>query len=146
MSTDNLSTITSTIPNRAATAVRKPDAQTTESVVSPAGKERQDIAVSGQNLPVNPVSVSDKTENRNDRLGAAVSDINSYVQTINRKLQFSIDESLSLGRAVIKVIDSETDKVIREIPSEEALAIARKISEHFDEKSSVEGLVFADLA
>jgi len=145
MSTDNLATITSTLPNRAVTATRKPGVPATETV-SPASQERQDIAVSGQNLPVKPVSESRETENRDDRLGAAVSDINSYVQNVNRKLQFSINESLPLGRAVIKVIDSDTDKVIREIPSEEALEIAKRINEQFDEKSSVEGLVFTDLA
>jgi len=145
MSTDNLANITSTLPNRAVTAVKKPGVPTTETV-SPASQERQDIAVSGQNQPVKPAAESRETENRDDHLGAAVSDINSYVQNVNRKLQFSINESLPLGRAVIKVIDSETDKVIREIPSEEALEIAKRINEQFDEQSSVEGLVFTDLA
>ena len=60
----------------------------------------------------------------------AVSKLNDYVQNINRNLQFSIDHDS--GVMVVKVIETNTDKVIRQIPSEEMLRIARGIVEQDD--------------
>lgn len=58
-------------------------------------------------------------------LAQAVERINSHIQNLQRSLQFSVDEEL--GRTVVKVLDSETEEVIRQIPSEEVLTIARNI-------------------
>lgn len=41
----------------------------------------------------------------------------NITSSLNRKLQFSINREL--GEVVVKVIDSETDKVIREVPPKE---------------------------
>jgi flagellar protein FlaG len=60
-------------------------------------------------------------------LEQAVSALNSKVQAVQRDLNFSIDEDS--GRTVVKVIDSHTDEVIRQIPSEEVLALARNLSD-----------------
>lgn len=60
-------------------------------------------------------------------LEQALSNLNDYTQNINRELNFSIDEATN--RTVIKVIDPESEKVIREIPSKEILAIARSIDQ-----------------
>ena len=43
-------------------------------------------------------------------------DIVNYAQFFNKRLRFSINEELD--QVVVKVIDSETDKVIKEIPPE----------------------------
>lgn len=56
-----------------------------------------------------------------------MSQLSNYVQNVQRNLNFSIDESS--GQTVIKVIDSESDEVIRQIPSEEMLALARRLNE-----------------
>jgi flagellar protein FlaG len=56
-----------------------------------------------------------------------MSQLSSYVQNVQRNLNFSIDESS--GQTVIKVIDSESEEVIRQIPSEEMLALARRLNE-----------------
>jgi len=58
---------------------------------------------------------------------AVVNKIADFAQSIQRDLQFSIDEKL--GETVIKVVDSKTHEVIRQIPSKEALAIARHVRE-----------------
>lgn len=57
----------------------------------------------------------------------AVSKLNDYVQNIRRTLSFSIEEST--GRTVIKVYDSETDELIRQIPPEETLRLAEVIDD-----------------
>lgn len=45
-----------------------------------------------------------------------LSDIVNYAQFFNKRLRFSINEELD--QVVVKVIDSQTDKVIKEIPPE----------------------------
>jgi flagellar protein FlaG len=62
-----------------------------------------------------------------DQLQDAVVAINDYVQTINRDLQFSVDEETE--RTVIKVIDSQSGELIRQIPDEVFLELARKLND-----------------
>ena len=57
-----------------------------------------------------------------DELQAAVKDIAQNIQIVQRLLQFSVDEIS--GRTVITVVDKETKEVVRQIPSEEVLALA----------------------
>jgi flagellar protein FlaG len=60
-------------------------------------------------------------------LKKAVDDLNDFIQNTHRDLQFSIDKDS--GATVVKVIDSKTEKVIRQIPNEEILKLARSLSE-----------------
>lgn len=65
---------------------------------------------------VSPASVSQATR-----------EIADYMQSVSRALKISVDEDL--GATVIRVLDPQTDKLIRQIPPEEALALARFIAE-----------------
>ena len=56
---------------------------------------------------------------------SAVRQISDFVQNFQRDLQFSVDQES--GRMVIKVVDSKTEQVIRQIPSEETLRIAQNL-------------------
>lgn len=58
-------------------------------------------------------------------LQSAVSALNDYVQTIQRTLSFSIEENT--GITVVKVFDSETEELIRQIPLEETIKLAASI-------------------
>jgi flagellar protein FlaG len=55
----------------------------------------------------------------------AVAAINARVQSISQNLQFSVDHDS--GQVIVKVIDGETNTVIRQIPSEEVLAISKAL-------------------
>lgn len=61
-------------------------------------------------------------------LDHAVADINGAVQSLQRKLNFRVDEAVD-GVVVIEVRDLETDEVIRQIPSDDAIRIAQGLSE-----------------
>ncbi|AGI23640.1 hypothetical protein H681_08830 [Pseudomonas sp. ATCC 13867] len=61
------------------------------------------------------------------RLDAAVSDIQKHVQGVRRNLNFSIDDAT--GDVVVKVIDGESGKVVRQIPSEEVLKLAARLED-----------------
>lgn len=78
-----------------------------------------------------------------EELGRAVDTINAHVQNLQRSLQFSVDEEL--GRTIVKVLDSETDEMIRQIPTEEVLAIARTIQDMTAENRA-DGLFFEEQA
>lgn len=82
-----------------------------------------------------------------NEVSQAVSDINDYLQSVNRELRFRVDEALPLGRAVISIIDSDTQETIREIPSKEALALAQRLQEdRLSETANLGGLFISDQA
>lgn len=60
-------------------------------------------------------------------IDSTMSEINSKIKISNTQLQYSIDDETQ--RISIKVIDQDTDKVIREIPPEETLEAIKKIWE-----------------
>lgn len=64
-------------------------------------------------------------------LADAVDRLNSKIQNLNRNLEFSINQGS--GEVLVKVIDAKTREVIRQIPSEEALALARNIDRYMQE-------------
>ena len=51
--------------------------------------------------------------------------IDSFLRSINRSLQFRVDEAT--GRMVVSICDAETGEVIRQVPGEDALRIAQRI-------------------
>jgi len=59
------------------------------------------------------------------RLRQAVESINRQLIESSKNVRFSIDEDT--GDVIVRVVDSETDQVIRQIPSEEAIAISQSI-------------------
>ena len=58
-------------------------------------------------------------------LEQALQDLSGYVQNVQRNLQFDVDDTS--GHTIIRVVDSETAEVIRQIPSEEVLVLARHL-------------------
>ncbi len=71
-----------------------------------------------------------------EKVKKAVQELQQMSNFLDRKLQFNVNEEL--GRVVVKVIDSSTDKVIKEIPSAEVQKMQIRIKEVlgllFDEK------------
>jgi len=71
--------------------------------------------------------VVNSSEGVQEQLEQAVSKLNEYVQSTQRDLQFSMDEAT--GKTVITVVDSNTSEVIRRLPGDVALNLARKLNE-----------------
>ena len=95
---------------------------------------RQNVAVQdGKALPPDQSSQQLSAE----ELLQVVAKLNDHVQKIERDLQFSVDDSS--GRTVIRVVNSETEEVVRQIPSEEVLRISRNLQDQLDD---VTGLIF----
>ena len=66
---------------------------------------------------------ADQTQRQD--LAEAVKNVNEFVLPINNQLRFSMDDESD--KMVVKVIDQTTKEVIRQIPSEEMLAIAKAL-------------------
>lgn len=61
-------------------------------------------------------------------LKEAVESLNQSLQTIRRELRFSVDDDT--GRMIVRVINADTDEVVRQIPSEQLLNAVRHLQEH----------------
>ena len=91
-------------------------------------------SVGGDNLPVEGNKQPQSGEKPVD-IREAVSQVNDFVQKVQRDLAFNMDEAS--GRTVIKVINRDSGDVIRQIPTEEVLAIASQIRSALED--SVDG-------
>ncbi len=61
------------------------------------------------------------------QLDGLMYDLQRVSATFNRRLAFSVNEKL--GQVVVKVIDTDTDKVIKEIPPAELQHVYERIRE-----------------
>lgn len=91
---------------------------------------------SGKDLPLQvpdvaaqPATVKETTTDSKaevgERVKAAVAQMNEYIQSTQRDLTFSYDEAS--GETIVKVLDRNTQDVIRQIPDEIFLKIAQDI-------------------
>ena len=88
----------------------------------------------GPTLPVKSVTLPTQLvaaiqqpapEGTAEEVGEAVKKINTALQTISQDLQFSVDTDSD--RTIVKVIDSRTQELIRQMPTQEALEIAKAL-------------------
>lgn len=110
-----------------------------------AGKEGSYQPVPVPASPANMVGVNKTGDVANavtqpakpEQVQEAIDQIQKFTQTLAQNLNFSIDEET--GKTVVKVMDTQTNEVIRQIPSAEAIDIARTIGK-------IQGTLFNDKA
>ncbi|AHK79446.1 flagellar protein FlaG [Ectothiorhodospira haloalkaliphila] len=66
-------------------------------------------------------------EKLEEQVDNAVDRINDFVQIVQRDLQFAVDDAT--GKTIVKVFDSQTEELIRQLPPDELLAIAEHLAE-----------------
>jgi len=71
--------------------------------------------------------LKERSEAQREELGQAVSQLNDFVQNVQRDLQFEVDNDL--GQTIVKVVDQQTQEVIRQIPDEVAMRLAEKLQQ-----------------
>tara|TARA_R110001583_G_scaffold164381_2_gene316836 strand:+ start:479 stop:916 length:438 start_codon:yes stop_codon:yes gene_type:complete len=89
-------------------------------------------AAPNQALPrVQDASKAEQLKGRNEvqreELDDAVSQLNDYVQSVQRDLQFEVDNEM--GQTIVRVVDQQTREVIRQIPDEVAMRLAEKLQQ-----------------
>ena len=77
----------------------------------------------------------EKREPKPEEVKQAVKDIQEFVSTVTTDLRFTVDKET--GRTIVSVVDSKTKQIVRQIPSEEIMKIARNIDR-------MQGLLFSD--
>ncbi len=90
------------------------------SEVRPHGLAPPTSEVDAEEVSVQPTSPPSGAE-----LEEALTTVNQHQQVVQQSLQFEVDADL--GRTVVKLVDSKTGEVVRQIPSEELVAIAKKL-------------------
>lgn len=77
------------------------------------------------------VSKAEQLQTRNEaqreELDDAVSQLNDYVQNVQRDLQFEVDNDS--GKTIVRVVDQQTQEVVRQMPDEVALRLAEKLQQ-----------------
>jgi len=68
-----------------------------------------------------------ENEQNPGKLTQVVSELSDMMSMMRKGLAFKVDENS--GQAVVTVLDRDTGDVIRQMPSEEALKLAEKLSE-----------------
>jgi flagellar protein FlaG len=74
-----------------------------------------------------PVNVVQSVEVSREVVAKAAEQIQSFVQSMGRNLNFSIDNST--GFHVVRVVNPATGELVRQLPSPELLKIAQSMSE-----------------
>jgi len=85
-----------------------------------ARREKQEVSKKEQSTAKKPV--------QEEHLDHALEMLNSAAQSRNRSILFNLQSDS--GRVQVKVVDKDTDKVIREIPSEEVMAMVEKLHDY----------------
>jgi len=68
-----------------------------------------------------------KRDGGEQSLSNAVYKLNDYVQKSSRDLQFEVNRDS--GQTIVRVVDQQTQKVIRQIPDDVALRLAEKLQQ-----------------
>jgi flagellar protein FlaG len=106
---------------------------TTQTVTPPLGvaqvssvKTANVSALAQSAKPVSSVSTED--------VKVAVEQMKDCAQVMNRQLQFHVDDDS--GKTVVRVLDKDSGDIIRQIPSDEVLALARRMRELMESESA----------
>ena len=71
-----------------------------------------------------------------------IEEFQNFNQSIDRSLQFKVDEEL--GVTIVRVIDKETDELIRQFPPEELINLSRRLKELNEENSGNSGVLLQE--
>ena len=90
-------------------------------------------------LEKSPLTVDDQNEPSDSELSVedAIKRLSDFVSPSQSSLSFSVDDVS--GRQVVTIVDSQSNEVIRQFPSKEAIAIARALDK-------LQGLLIRDKA
>lgn len=91
-------------------------------------RRSSDIEEHTQSVRANIRQNADENSRRTEeQLNEAIREIQEYAQTFNKRLKFSVNDELE--RVIVKVVDGNTDKVIKEIPPEALQRVLLRIRE-----------------
>lgn len=87
----------------------------------------QDINIQAKESAISPPERAEQIQEEQEQVREAVTRLNDYVQSVQRDLQFRLDEDS--GKTVVTVLDRQTSQVVRQIPDEVALKLAQDLQQ-----------------
>lgn len=96
----------------------------------PAAKPTQQPVLQSPTPSAKEVQKSAEDSINQESIEAAVAKMNEYTQSLQRDLQFKLDKAS--GRTVVTVLDRESKEVVRQIPDEVFLKMARNLKSHME--------------
>jgi len=97
-----------------------------ERVAQPVRTDAEVVAVAAS-AEIRPSSVNETSQPTREVVAKAAQQIQSFVQSMGRNLNFSIDSTT--GYHIVRVTNPETGETIRQLPSEELLRIAQSFEQ-----------------
>ena len=116
--------------NLANTVAKGVEPKTRLVTATPVERAEMELPELKQQSPIGQLLTREAVEkegSNKEAIKEKVSELNSFIQNIQRGVQFSVDDDT--GHSVITVTDRETGDVIRTFPSEEMLAISAQLNE-----------------
>lgn len=98
-----------------------------EQAVRRVGDDAPKIAVTPVNTKSSLGGVSDGQQPSPEQLKEAADNIKQAMQQSDQNLEFEFSMDTDTKKTVVKVMDRQTGELVRQIPSEETVAIARSI-------------------
>ncbi|WP_293751060.1 flagellar protein FlaG [uncultured Paraglaciecola sp.] len=74
-----------------------------------------------------------------DEARKLVEEGNKILENVQRNLQFKVDDSTK--RVVMSIVDKQTGETIRQVPTEDVLALAKRMQESDGKSGSIEGYI-----
>ncbi len=99
---------------------------------SPTGSiNSKDTGDTGQELTVKQEVIKDQ-----------IKELQEFNQNIDRSLQFKVDEEL--GVTIVRVIDKETEELIRQFPPEELINLSRRLKDLNEQQAANSGVLLQE--
>lgn len=110
------------IGNAVTSSVVLPENHHVAPVAKPGASDAEVVAkVAG--TVIKPSSVDATSQPTREVVAKAAADLQNFVQSMGRNLSFSVDETT--GYHVVRVVNPSTGELVRQLPSEELLKVAR---------------------
>ncbi|TQV84850.1 flagellar protein FlaG [Aliikangiella coralliicola] len=88
------------------------------------------------------VNQNEKPTENQAEVKSQIEEFQSFNQSIDRSLQFKVDEEL--GVTIVRVVDKETDELIRQFPPEELINLSKRLKELNEEDISSSGILLQE--
>lgn len=113
---------------RGGSAAVTPQPESQQTDVAPKAKDSsQQLKKAEEAIQKSVAKVEQNQEAQEEQLEVAVTQLNDYIQNVQRDLQFKTDDAS--GKTVVTVVDRQTSEVVRQIPDDVALTLAENLKQ-----------------
>ena len=113
---------------RGGLAAAKPQKESQQTEATPRAEDSsQQLKKADEAIQKSAAQVEQTQQAQEEQLAVAVTQLNDYIQNVQRDLQFKTDDAS--GKTVVTVVDRQTSEVVRQIPDDVALSLAENLQQ-----------------